>query len=151
MAYLNLGNHTNRKTQIASLLTEEVKIPIKYSDFTDVFLDKKALMLPEHTKLNEYAINLKNCKQPPYGPIYSLGLMELKTLKIYIKTYLKTGFIWPSKSPIGAFILFNKIPNGNLRLYVDYQGLNNLIIKNRYLLPLIGESFNRLSQANRFF
>ncbi len=76
--------------------------------------------------------------------------MELETLKTYIETHLKTGFIRPSKSPAGAPILFDKKPDGNLRLCVDYRGLNNLTIKNRYLLPLIGESLDRLGRAKRF-
>ncbi len=33
---------------------------------------------------------------------------------------------------------------------MDYQCLNNLIIKNQYPLPLVGESLNWLSQAWRF-
>ena len=85
--------HPDRKAKIAFLLTKEVKILDKYSDFIDVFLEKKALVLPKRTKLNEYAINLEDDKQPLYGPIYSLGPVELETLKIYIKTHLKTGFI----------------------------------------------------------
>ena len=107
-------------------------------------------MLPERIDLNEHAIKLEGDKQPPYGPIYSLGLVKLETLKAYIKTHLKTGFIWPSKSPAGAPILFNKKPNGSLCLCVDYQGLNNLTIKNQYPLPLIGESLDRLGRAKRF-
>ena len=87
------GIHSDREAQIASLLTEEVKIPGEYSDFTDVFSEEKALVLPERTELNEHAINLEDGKQPPYGPIYSLGLVELETLKTYIETHLKTGFI----------------------------------------------------------
>ena len=87
------GIYPDRKAQIASLLTEEVKIPDKYSNFTDVFSKEKALVLPERTKLNEHAIDLEDGKQPPYGPIYSLGPVELETLKTYIETHLKTGFI----------------------------------------------------------
>lgn len=87
-------------------------------------------MLPERTNLNEHTIKLKDDKEPPYRPIYSLGLVELKTLKMYIETHLKTGFIRPSKFPAGAPILFDKKLNGSLRLCVDYWGLNNLIIKN---------------------
>ena len=121
IASLNLapGIHLDRAAQITSLLTEEVKIPDKYSDFTNVFSEKKTLVLPERTELNEHAINLENGKQPPYGPIYSLGSVELETLKTYIKTYLKTGFIRPSKSLVGAPILFDKKLNGSLRLFVD--------------------------------
>ena len=93
VASLDLKIHLDREAQIASLLTEEVKIPDEYSDFTDVFSEKKALVLSERTKLNEHAINLEDGKQPPYGPIYSLGPVELETLKTYIETHLKTRFI----------------------------------------------------------
>ena len=87
-------------------------------------------MLPEQTDLNKYAIELRNDKQPPYGPIYSLGPVKFETLKAYIITYLKTGFIQPSKSPVGASILFDKNPNNSFHLYTNYQNLNNMTIKN---------------------
>ncbi len=106
--------------------------------------------LPENTGMNEYAIKLIEGKQTPYGPIYVLRLVELETLKTYIETQLKTGFIWPSKSSVGMLILFDKKPDGSLRLYVDYRGLNHVIIKNRYLLLLIGESLDRLGRTKRF-
>ena len=154
VASLNLalapGIHPDRAAQIASLLTEKVKILEEYSDFTDVFSEEKALVLPEQTESNQHAIELEEGKQPPYGPIYSLGPVELETLKTYIETHLKTGFIRPSKSPAGAPILFDKKPDGSLCLCVDYRGLNNLMIKNRYLLPLIGKSLERLGRAKRF-
>ena len=152
VASLNLisGIYPDREAQIAFLLIKKVKIPGKYSDFTDVFSVEKDLVLPERTKLNEQAIDLENGKQPPYEPIYSLGLVELETLKTYIKTHLKTGFIWPSKSSAGTVILFDKKPNGIFCLFVDYWGLNNLTIKNQYPLPLIWESLDRLGLAKRF-
>ncbi len=59
-------------------------------------------------------------------------------------------FIRPSKSPSGAPILFDKKSDGSLRLCVDYRSLNNLTIKNRYLLPLVGETLDRLGWARRF-
>ncbi len=49
--------------------------------------------LLENTGMNAYAIKLIEGKQPPYGPIYTLSLVELETLKTYIETNLKTGFI----------------------------------------------------------
>ena len=76
--------------------------------------------------------------------------MELETLKAYIETNLANGFIRPSKSPAGAPILFDRKSDGSLRLCVDYRGLNNLTIKNRYPLPLIGESLDRLGRAKQF-
>ncbi len=100
--------------------------------------------------MNEHTIKLIEGKQPPYRPIYALSPVELETLKTYIETHLKTEFIRPSKSPAGAPILFDQKPDGSLCLYVDYQGLDNLTIKNRYPLPLIGESLDRLSWAKWF-
>ena len=114
--------HPSREAQIAALKQDEAPTEgqVKYSDFSDVFSEKDALVLPERTNLNKHAIELEGDKQPPYGPIYSLGPVELETLKAYIKTHLKTGFIWPFKSPALASILFNKKPDGSLCLYVDY-------------------------------
>ncbi len=100
--------------------------------------------------MNEHAIELIDEKQPFYKPIYALSLVELKTLKTYIETHLKTGFIRSSKSPADALILFDKKPDGNLCLYMNYQCLNNLTIKSRYPLSLIGEILDCLGRAKRF-
>ena len=139
-------------SQISALIKDEAptKVSPEYADYADVFSFDLAMELPENTGINEHAIELQDGKQPPYGLIYSLGPVELETLKTYIETHLKTGFIRPSKSPAGAPILFDKKPDGSLRLCVDYRGLNNLTIKNRYPLPLIGEALDRLGRAKRF-
>ena len=84
---LALGIHLDKAAQIASLFIEKVKILDKYSDFANVFLEEKTLVLPEYIKFNEHAINLEDGKQPPYGLIYSLGPVELETLKTYIETH----------------------------------------------------------------
>ena len=76
--------------------------------------------------------------------------MELETLKAYIKTNLANGFIRLSKSPTNAPILYDRKLDGSLQLCVDYQGPNNLTIKNWYPLPLIGESLDKLGRARRF-
>lgn len=80
-------------------------------------------------------------------PNYSLRLVELEILKAYIKNDLTNSFIRPSKFFAKASIFFNKKPNESLRLYVNYQRLNILIIKNRYLLSLVGELLDRLGRA----
>ena len=63
---------------------------------------EKATELLNNTGINEHAIKLEKDKQPLFESIYSLGLMELETLKTYIKTNLANGFIRPSKSLFGA-------------------------------------------------
>ncbi len=126
------------------------EIPSEYAAYADVFLFDLAMELPENTGINEHAIELVKDKQPPYGPIYSPSPVELETLKTYIEIYLKTGFIGLFKSHPYAPLLFDKKPDGILRLCVNYRGLNNLTIKNRYPLSLIGESLDRLGRAKRF-
>lgn len=86
--------------------------------------------LLENTGINEYAIELVEGKKPPYGPIYAFNSVELGTLKVCIKTRLKTDIIQPFKSPTDALILFHKKLDGSLGLCIDYRGLSNLTIKN---------------------
>ena len=114
--------HPSRKAQIAHLKADEAptKVPSKYIDFADVFSPKLAIELSKYMKINDHTIELVDDWQPPYGPIYSLGFVELETLKAYIKNNLANGFIKPSKSPAGAPIFFDKKPNSNLRLCVNY-------------------------------
>ena len=106
-----------------------------------------AVKFSNHTKINDYTIKLVDNWQPPYGPIYSLDPMELEMLKAYIENNLANGFIRPSKSLTGVSILFNKKPDGSLRLYIDYWDLSNLTIKNWYLLPLVKKLLDQLGRA----
>ena len=69
---------------------------------------------------------------------------ELKALEEYINEALAKGWIHESKSPSGAPVLFIPRKSGELRLCVDYRGLNAITIKNRYPLPLINEILDRL-------
>lgn len=147
---LVLKVYPDRKAQIASLLTKDIKILNKYLDFANVVLEEKALMLLEGNKLNEHTINLEKDKHSSYGPIYNLGPIALKTLKTYIKTYLKTELIRSSKSLAGALIFFKKKLDNSFCLYIDYRSLNNLIIKNQYPLSLIDKWLNQRGQAKRF-
>ncbi len=105
-------------------------MPGEYADFVDVFSSKLAAELPKHTGINDHVIGLVDDWQPSYGPIYSLGPMELEILKAYIKNKLVNGFIRLSKSPTGASILLDKKPDDSLWLCVNYWDLNNLTIKN---------------------
>ena len=71
-------------------------------------------------------------------------------MKTYIKANLGSGYIRLSKSTTGALILFVRKKDDSLCLCVDYQGLNNLMIKNRYPLPLISELLDRLGRVIHF-
>ena len=70
------------------------------------FLEEKVLVLPTANNLNHYVIKLEKSQQLSYAPIYSLSLVELKMLKISIKTNLDNNFIWPLKLPTNISIIF---------------------------------------------
>ena len=119
---LELDVHPFRRPHVSSLIVKEAltKVPAAYSDFVDVFSPDLASELPEHNGINNHTIELVNGQQPPYGSIYSLGPVELETLKAYIETNLANRFIRLSKSPAGAPILFDRKPDGSLRLCMNY-------------------------------
>ena len=126
------GTQIQDKAQVGALIFDEAptEVPAEYSDYSNVFSAENVAEIPENTKINEHAIELEEGKQPTFGPIYSLGPVELETMKTYIETNLANGFIRPSKSPAGALILFNQKPDRSFRLCVDYRDLNNITIKN---------------------
>ena len=75
---------------------------------------------------------------------------ELIAVREWLDKNLRKGWIWNSSSPAGAPILFVKKANGLLKLYVDHRGLNQIMIQDRYPLPLILETLAQLSKARYF-
>ena len=90
-----LNVHSSRRPQISSLIAEKAptKILNEYLDFVDVFSPDLTSELPKYTEINTHTIDVEKSKQLPYSPIYSLGPIELETLKTYIEINLANGFI----------------------------------------------------------
>ena len=88
------------------------------------------MKLLKYFGINKYTIDLEYYKQLLYKPIYSLKHIELKTFKTYINIYLANNFMQLSNYPIVASIIFIKKSNSSIYLYINYQNLNNLTIKN---------------------
>ena len=130
------------------IVSQNVSIPItnlpaRYSNFFDVFEKRNADRLPEHRPY-DCPIELEEGAHPPFGPIYGLSKPELESLHMYLDENLAKGFIQPSKSLVGAPILFVKKKDSSLRLCVDYQGLNKIMVRDRYPLPPIPTLRDRL-------
>ena len=105
--------------------------------------DIKNLLLPKHEEW-DHEIILKSEIKPTFGPIYLLSEKKLAVLRNYLNKNLKKEYIRPSIFPAGYLIFFIKKKDDTFRLYVDYRQLNNIIIKNRYILPKIDELFDRI-------
>jgi hypothetical protein len=111
-----------------------------------VFEKKNVDMLSQHRPY-DCAIDLQEGIQPPFGPIYNLSQNKLLTLRDYLDENLAKNFIRHSKSPEDAPILFVKKKDGSLWMCVDYRGLNKIMIKNQYPLPLISRLLDQFGQA----
>ena len=148
----SLNVHSFQRSQISNLIANKTstKISDKYAAFAEVFFLDLVNKLPKYIGINNCSIKLVDDQQPLYRPIYTLGPVELETLKAYIEINLVNGSFKLSESHADAPILFDRKLDCSLRLYIDYQGLYNLTIKNQYPLPLIGESFARLGTARQF-
>ncbi|TKA49304.1 hypothetical protein B0A49_13706, partial [Cryomyces minteri] len=121
-------------------------LPTEYHEYLDVFSRKQADMLPTRRPY-DHKITLEEGKQPGFGPLYGMTQDELKVLQKYLTEHLAKGFIRASSSPAASPVLFVRKPGGGLRFCVDYRALNAISVKNRYPIPLIRETLDRLCQA----
>ena len=118
----------------------------------DAFDRKKAQKLPEHRKGKDHEINLERDqdgkeKEVPAMPLYGMSKEQLLVLRKTLDELLDQGFIRASRSSAGAPVIFVRKPGGGLRFCVDYRGLNAITKKDRYPLPLIGETLRMIASA----
>jgi transposase InsO family protein len=133
-------------TEVTRSTATREHVPEPYWEFLDIFGKEEASVLPPHRAI-DHEIPLKPGEQPPWKPLYGMSESELTSLKDFIKENLANDFIRPSSSPARAPVLFVKKKDGSLRLCVDYRGLNDITVKNRYPLPLIQETLDRVGKA----
>ena len=118
-----------------------------YRQYTQMFkeeLTEKALL---EYKPWDHEIKLQEGKQLTKERIYYLSKAELKVLRKYIIENLKKGFIRRLESPVGYPIIFVLKKDSKLRPCINFRKLNEIIIKNLYLLPNITELQDRLAGA----
>ncbi|KAL0149260.1 hypothetical protein M9458_055494, partial [Cirrhinus mrigala] len=123
-------------------------VPTEYHDLCRVFSKSRATSLPPHRPY-DCAIDLLPGTSPPKGHLYSLSSPEREAMDKYISESLNAGLIRPSSSPAGAGFFFVK-KDGSLRPCIDYRGLNDITIRNRYPLPLMSTAFELLQGAKVF-
>ena len=75
---------------------------------------------------------------------------DLEEIKKQNKELLEKGYIRRSSSPWGAPVLLVEKKDGSLRMVVDYRGLNEVTIKNKYPVSMINELFDQLQGAKVF-
>ncbi len=117
---------------------------IMLQEFLDIFNVRNAEVFALYRPGVDLTIEFQEGKQLFYSLFYLFSLAKLEVLKQWLEKQLQKGFIQVSKSLTDIPILFVLKKDGTLRLYVDYRGLNVVIIKNRYPLPFINEIIDRV-------
>ena len=127
--------------------TSSVNIPEEYKDFRELFkLEEDKNFLPPHQPW-DHKIKLEEGKRSGKHAIYPLSDHKLETLRKYLNENLRRGLIQESQSPAGYPVLFAPKPGGGLKMCVDYWQLNNITLKNSYLIPLMEELMDRFQRA----
>ena len=118
----NVGGQINVEVELLK------DVPWQYRDYQSVFNGQYGDELPPHRSF-DHAIDMVEGKEPPWGPIYALSEKELEVLRTYLDDMLRSGKIRPTKSSVGAAILFVPKKEGRgLRLCLDYRSLNKVTI-----------------------
>ncbi|XP_010451699.1 PREDICTED: uncharacterized protein LOC104733861 [Camelina sativa] len=125
----------------------EVKDITVVKDYEDVFRPLEGLPPP---RVHRFTISLEPRATPIAKAPYCMAPAELAELKTQLEDLLEKGFIRPSFSPWGAPVLFVKKKDGSMRLCIDYQGVNNITIKDKYPLPQMDELLDQLRGASCF-
>ena len=134
---------------LAEMVTAE--IPSEYKDFEDVFTEKEgSAALPKHQPWDHKIVIEEGKVLKHYHRPRPLSKKEEDFLKDYVESQEKRGFVRKSKSPIAHGIVFASKKDGGLRPCVDFRKTNDITVKNRYPLPRIDESQDRLLGAMFF-
>ncbi|XP_022572945.1 uncharacterized protein LOC106437272 [Brassica napus] len=123
---------------------EEIPVVREYEDVL------KALEGLPPSRSNPFSITLEPRSAAIAKAPYRMAPAELAELKQQLADLLDKGFIRPSSSPWGAPVLFVKKKDRSMRLCIDYRGINNVTIKDKYPLPRIDEILDQLQGASWF-
>ena len=125
-------------------------LPEVYKEFLKVFSHEEANKLPLAWPGVDHIIRMQPGTQLPARPLHGMSRDELEVLKKYLEDNLSKGYIWAFSSLAAAPVLFVKKPGGSLQFCVDYRGLNDLTIKNKYSLSLIWKTLDHFCKAVYF-
>jgi hypothetical protein len=117
-------------------------------DFPDVFPEELPGMPPDREV--KFIIDLLPGTAPISKRPYRMSVEELKELKKQLMELQEAGYIRPSSSPWGAPVLFVQKKDGSQWMCVDYRSLNDVTIKNKYMLSRIDDLFDQMRGARVF-
>ncbi len=124
-------------------------LSFRYFKFLDIFFKKDVDILFLHW-VHDHVIHFKKDAQLSIFVLYNMNYDEILELQRYLDENLSKDFIQVSRSQTIIFVLFVKKLEEELHFCVNYWDLNTITVKNWYLLSLISETLNCLSQVKIF-
>jgi hypothetical protein len=115
--------------------------------YQDVFDDPKTLP-PE--RLLDHSIPLLPNATPVNSKPYRYSPLHKDEIEKQVKQLLAAGLIVPSTSPFASPVLLVQKKDGTWRFCVDYRRLNDIIVKNRFPMPIIDEILDELAGTGYF-
>ena len=150
---LRKDEHTYVAAMIEIKLDKQVEVPNAIAPiltrFVDVMPPELPKKLPPRRQTDHHIELVLGSRPPPQAP-YRMTPPKLTELWKQLTELLDVSLVQPSKAPYGAPELFQKKQDGTLRMCVDYLALNKVTIKNKYLIPLAVELFDRFGKAKYF-
>ncbi len=156
-------NTAGQVTEVAQIIEETVrKLPekkhqnrlrnilVKYQECisrskTDLGRIKQTGMTTDET---EHTIDLEDC-DPVFRKQFPLTGDELQLIKANLYEWLKQDVVERAKSPYNAPIFTVKKKEGHgYRIVLDYRGLNNKTLKDRYSLKGVEECIAQVGRMN---
>ena len=134
----------SKQINLATIKLTNSTLSEEYRDFMKLFADETSEEALSAHQSWDHRILIVEDKTSEKTLNYSLSSEKLKVLCTYLNENLKKGFIRKSQSSAEYSILFILKKNETLQLCVDYQGLNNITVKNSYSLSLISELQDQL-------
>jgi len=130
--------------------TNPEDLPDYIWSFTHLFNKKKFEKLPERQEW-DHEINLMDeAPKELNAKAYVMTLKEEKVLNQWLDEQLKAGLIVESKSRYAVPCFYIPKKDGSLQLVQDYRKLNQVTIKDKTPLLLIGEVIDKLKEAKYF-
>lgn len=117
-------------------------VPPERHDLGEVFSKQHALSLPPHIPY-ECTTDLLPGTPLPTSRLYTSERCDGKIYSQVIGSWVNSSILFP----IGAGVFFVEKKDHTLRLCIDYRGLKDTTVKNKYLLLLIDSDFEPLNSA----
>jgi len=125
-------------------------LPEYIRPFTHLFNKNKFEKLLERQEWDHKINLMEEALRELNTKTYAMTIKEEEALNQWLDEQLKAGLIVKSKLRYAAPCFYIPKKGGSLQLVQDYRKLNQVMIKDKTPLPLIGEVIDKLKEAKYF-